>query len=99
MMPLEMPKIQVGKNYQFVKISKFREDFFLKGSAPSVNSVKKMIKTGELTGKKLGCLYYVVVDEKLTTYDLTSAEQEAGSLLEEKSQYSNRVKEIIAEFS
>jgi len=54
---------------KFIKISQFRTEYFSEGSAPTAYSIKKMISMGEITGKILGGMYYVVIDEKITQFD------------------------------
>lgn len=41
------------------KISKFREEHFEKGSAPSAKTVIKCINEGSLPGRKIGGDYYI----------------------------------------
>jgi len=91
--------------FKFVKISKFRADFFLEGSAPTVNSIKKMILMGELTGKRFGGVQYIVIDYKLNEFDLSIYEKYELTVSNEPiakidtSNYSAIENEIIAEFS
>ncbi|WP_292957361.1 MULTISPECIES: hypothetical protein [unclassified Neptuniibacter] len=71
---------------KLMKISQFRETFFAEGSAPTVKTIKKLILTGELTGKTLGSTQYVVIDEKVTTYDPTVFEEYSEEAIEESFQ-------------
>tara|TARA_R110001583_G_scaffold190283_1_gene354432 strand:+ start:1585 stop:1872 length:288 start_codon:yes stop_codon:yes gene_type:complete len=59
------------ETFKLIKISEFRKKYFDEGSAPSVNSIKKSILLGELTGKKIGTLQYIVLDNKFFQTDST----------------------------
>ncbi|MCG5512773.1 hypothetical protein [Ectothiorhodospira shaposhnikovii] len=43
-------------------VSEYRHLRFTPGSRPSINTLKKWIREGELPGKRLGNLYYVEVE-------------------------------------
>ena len=55
----------MSKSFPLMKITDFQNTFFSAGSAPSRNTIKKWFRDGTLNGKKLGKLYYVIVDEKV----------------------------------
>jgi len=42
----------------------YRETCFTPDSRPSMATVKNWIKTGELAGKRIGRLYFVVTEDK-----------------------------------
>ena len=93
-----MPKNDEQKP-KLMRISQFRETFFAEGSAPTVKTIKKLILTGELTGKKLGNTQYVVIDEKVTTYDPTVFEEYSDEAIEESFQkLSTKALAIYADF-
>lgn len=48
---------------KLMKATRFREDYFAKGSEPSMNTIKKLIDEGELPGQKMGSIYYVDLDQ------------------------------------
>lgn len=46
-------------------VSEYRETYFTEGSRPSVNTIKRWIREGELPGKRMGSLYYVLIDQEV----------------------------------
>jgi len=83
---------------KLMKISEFQKTFFSAGSAPSRNTIKKWFRDGTINGKKLGKIYYVIVDEKLDGLLETPPETQVVVSLEEQLRldgYSPRVIEII----
>lgn len=46
-----------------MKISQYREEHFVEGSRPAINTLKKWIDNGDLNGKVIGGNYYVQIDE------------------------------------
>ena len=84
---------------KLMRISQFRETFFAEGSAPTAKTIKKLILTGELTGKTLGNTQYVVIDEKVTTYDPTVYEAYSDEGIEESLlKLSPKALEIFTDF-
>lgn len=53
-----------------MKISQYRNDCFVEGSRPSLNTIKKWIDNGEVIGEIIGGHYYVRVDEMEPVNDL-----------------------------
>jgi predicted dehydrogenase len=51
-----------------MKVTEYRMNRFITGSAPDLRTIKKLIDDGELVGKKIGKIYYIEVDEKLKEY-------------------------------
>ncbi|MGH1430679.1 MAG: hypothetical protein ACRBB4_06135 [Neptuniibacter sp.] len=93
-----MPKNDEQKP-KLMRISQFRETFFTEGSAPTAKTIKKLILTGELTGKTLGKTQYVVIDEKVTTYDPTVYEAYSDEGIEESLlKLSPKALEIFTDF-
>lgn len=54
----------ISSNSKLIRVSDFRKKYF-EGTAPSADSIKKMIRLGELKGTKLLGVYYVVIDDQL----------------------------------
>lgn len=52
--------------FKLIRVSKFRKRYF-EGTAPSIDSIKNMIRLGELKGKKLAGVYYVIIDDDFIT--------------------------------
>lgn len=46
-----------------MKISQYRQEHFVEGSRPALNTLKKWIDNGDLEGKVIGGNYYVFVGE------------------------------------
>jgi hypothetical protein len=44
---------------KYIKPSAYRLKYFVKGSAPSVSTIRRWIETSELPGIKIGSNYYV----------------------------------------
>lgn len=47
---------------KLMKATRFREEYFAKGSEPSMNTLKKLIDDGDLPGRKIGTIHYVDLD-------------------------------------
>lgn len=47
---------------KLMKLSDFRAEFFIAGSAPDVKTLKSDIDSGDLAGVVIGARYYVNVD-------------------------------------
>lgn len=47
---------------KLMKATKFRIEYFAKGSEPSINTLKKLIDEGGLPGRKIGTIHYVDLD-------------------------------------
>lgn len=45
-------------------IEEYREAFFTEKSMPSINTLRRWIKSGELKGKKIGGKYFVAIEEE-----------------------------------
>lgn len=45
-----------------MKATKFRTEYFAKGSEPDMKTLKKCIDDGELPGRRIGTIYYVDLD-------------------------------------
>ena len=81
-----------------MKISDFQKKFFHPGSEPSRNTIKKWFRDGEINGKKLGKIYYVIVDEKVESLLQCPPEKQVVVSREEQLRlngYSPKVIEII----
>lgn len=48
---------------KLMKATKFRLEYFDKGSEPDIKTVKRLIDDGELPGKRIGTIYYVDLDK------------------------------------
>jgi len=48
---------------KLMKISAFAEEYFAKGSAPTVKTIRTLIDDGRLAGQRIGDLYYVDVSK------------------------------------
>lgn len=48
--------------FKLIRLSDFRRNYF-EGTRPSIKSLRNMIHLGELKGKKLAGVYYVVIDD------------------------------------
>ncbi|MGB1951676.1 MAG: hypothetical protein ACPHQ9_12965 [Marinobacter sp.] len=48
---------------KLMKATRFREEYFAKGSEPSMNTLKKLIDEGGLPGRKIGVIHYVDLDQ------------------------------------
>lgn len=46
-----------------MKATKFRTEYFAKGSEPDIKTLKKCIDDGELPGRRIGTIYYVDLDK------------------------------------
>ncbi|MEQ3635945.1 hypothetical protein [Alcanivorax sp.] len=81
-----------------MKISEFQTAFFTDGSAPSRNTIKQWFRDGTVNGKKLGKLYYVIIDEKIDQFFEAPPESQVVVSREEQLRldgYSPAVIEII----
>ena len=47
---------------KLMKATQFRTRYFEKGSEPDMKTLKKCIDEGELTGQRIGTIYYVDLD-------------------------------------
>lgn len=56
-------------DFQLMKISQFRREFFVEGSRPSINTLKKWCVEGSLDCKRLGDMTYIVLNEKVLLPD------------------------------
>lgn len=88
----------MAKFFQLMKITDFQSSYFSSGSAPSRNTIKKWFRDGALNGKKLGKIYYVILDEKVD--GLFEAPPETQVVVSREEQlrldgYSPKVIEII----
>jgi hypothetical protein len=52
-----------------MKITDYRSKRFAQGSAPDLRTLKRLIDEGELSGKRLGKIYYVEVDAQLNEFN------------------------------
>lgn len=48
---------------KLMKATRFRTEYFVKGSEPSMNTLKKLIDDGDLPGRKIGTIHYVDLDK------------------------------------
>jgi hypothetical protein len=46
---------------KLLKLAKFRAEYFVEGSAPTMATLRKGIESGTIPGKKIGGEYYVDV--------------------------------------
>jgi hypothetical protein len=46
---------------RLMKLSQYREEYFVTGSAPAASTLRRMIEDGELPGERIGKVYYVNV--------------------------------------
>lgn len=81
-----------------MKITDFQKEYFHDNSAPCRNTIKKWFRDGTLNGKKLGKLYYVIIDEKVDQFFEAPPESQVVVSREEQLRldgYSPKVIEII----
>ncbi|WP_415906563.1 hypothetical protein ACMXYX_04945 [Neptuniibacter sp. QD72_48] len=91
---------------KLVRVSDFRKNYF-EGTAPSVDSIKKMIKLGEIKGKKLLGVYYVIVDdnfflgedETIDNFYEKNAENNIVPIPEKVSKTGSKADEIFAKYA
>jgi hypothetical protein len=59
---------------RYMKVAEYRRQHF-QGKPPSANTIKKLIREGELAGRRIGNLYYVDmrVEDKTTGDSLVDA--------------------------
>ncbi len=46
-----------------MKATKFRTEYFAKGSEPDMKTLKRCIDEGDLPGRRIGTIYYVDLDK------------------------------------
>lgn len=54
---------------KLISITDYREQRFFNGSAPDLRTLKRLIDEGELSGKRIGKKYFVLVDEQLNEFN------------------------------
>lgn len=57
---------------KLMKISQYREENFVKGSAPTLRSIRSWIDDGLLKGKILGKQYFVEIEAQEPVNDLVN---------------------------
>lgn len=65
-------------DFQLMKISQFRREFFVEGSRPSINTLKKWCREGILDAKRLGDMYYVILNDKVMPKDCAEEQPSHG---------------------
>jgi len=52
-----------------MSVQEFRETCFTEHSRPALATIKSWIKSGELAGKRIGRLYFVVTDDAIIAHE------------------------------